>query len=450
VSGAYTSNSVSITIDAEPTLTSWDYYLSPTGNNANAGTSPGAAWRTLLPLQNLLVAQSGQAGGNVWKVKIEAGTYDGGLNANIPAPKPTNRIQVWLDCDPGVIIRKGASSDDAGLQAFDKTDMYVLGNPAGPVTISGWSSALDGNALGVHGTGFQKAWNCNVPDAIDCWSAHTSSTAIAIDCTFAGGTKSSIAHIDTSTGYAARCTWTGANGATLGIGRTDPGTSFTFYDCIFVPVTDLQAFGFANSVFHRCRVGTLALSVNGTVNPGTTTRPTFYDCYLNIGGNIIGSGGGMHRCYGGVRGWGMNGDSLGATWTVRNCVLKGVGPSGDYNGFVLALADIGSEAISIRDCVFTNWNTAVGHGIGSGFSPTARAFWNANSECRYCSFWSNTTNIAAWMTTVSNNITTNPQLGPCNSYNQADWCVGPAGPCVGAGSTSNNIGFTAADLAALG
>jgi hypothetical protein len=37
--------------------------------------------------------------------------------------------------------------------------------------------------------------------------------------------------------------------------------------------------------------------------------------------------------------------------------------------------------------------------------------------------------------------------GAFNTTNQADYVVGAAGPCVGAGIAGANIGFTAADIA---
>jgi hypothetical protein len=40
-------------------------------------------------------------------------------------------------------------------------------------------------------------------------------------------------------------------------------------------------------------------------------------------------------------------------------------------------------------------------------------------------------------------ITTDPQIGSADSFDQADYAIGPMSPCIGAGSGGGDIGFQA-------
>jgi len=439
------SNSLAITLDIAPVLTEWDYFISPSGNNANAGTSFGAAWEDFTPLATLVSNQSGGAGGVTWKVRIASGTYDGGFNPQ-QASDPASPVVVYLDFETGCTLRKGATAAEGGIGAFNTTMVYVLGRG---LILSGYNTASDGNALGAYNSGQLKAWNCVVTSAVDCVSAHATSRLKVIDSQFSGGTKSAFAHIDSATGYGLRCTFTGSSGAALGIGRHDDSTVFKYHACSFVPAASNQLCGLDRCTLTKCKVGTLSHYVDDTPNASTATRAWHYDGFVRLAGQLRGSGGGLVRCYGGYEGRLCSGDSTGTPYVIRNSILKGSSKVGAYVGVIVNTASNGAESFQFIDTVFTTWNNVI-HYVGTDYSAGVKTYINANSLISYCGFYDNTTNLPAWITCDTNSVesVSDPGLGDMDTTDQVDWALPVDSDYIGVGSSGGNIGFALSDIPA--
>jgi hypothetical protein len=126
-----------------------NYYVSPSGNDSNAGTTPGAAWRTISKANNTL------RGGDV--VNIAAGIYGDDISpANngtagarityIGNPGNPNSVQVGgIDLFKDRVTIKGVSTPSGSgalLQYFDESraarfDSLVFCNIGGGVTFRG-------------------------------------------------------------------------------------------------------------------------------------------------------------------------------------------------------------------------------------------------------------------------------------------------------------------------
>jgi hypothetical protein len=104
-------------------------------------------------------------------------------------------------------------------------------------------------------------------------------------------------------------------------------------------------------------------------------------------------------------------------------------------------ADLGSGNFDVIDSVITGYAT----GIGGGFNATAGTHWTtATNAATFCNFFNNTTDVDSNITTgVSDNITTDPEIGAANTTVKSDYAVAATSPCVGAGSAGGDIGFQA-------
>jgi hypothetical protein len=79
-------------------------------------------------------------------------------------------------------------------------------------------------------------------------------------------------------------------------------------------------------------------------------------------------------------------------------------------------------------------------------STTQRDHMNSNWTVDHCAMFDNTTNFQSGLTLGTNLVTTDPLLGSRATTDLADWAVGTGSPCIGAGTSGGNIGFTLADI----
>jgi parallel beta-helix repeat protein len=114
------------------------WYVSPTGNDSNAGTSLSAPLKTLQAAANKVTADSNAAGDTVI---VEAGTYSQGfdLNYDTPINGGTSAAPITFEADPnaaaGSVIINGANNDTP--DAIDVEPFAAAGD--GYVTIKGFT-----------------------------------------------------------------------------------------------------------------------------------------------------------------------------------------------------------------------------------------------------------------------------------------------------------------------
>jgi hypothetical protein len=133
--------------------------------------------------------------------------------------------------------------------------------------------------------------------------------------------------------------------------------------------------------------------------------------------------------------------------TAQNCVFIG-GASGTgvgaTNSVLFRNADLNQGTWEFQNCVFKGYTTC----LGSSYGVADAAYFVAQENfATYINYFGNTTNVDADLLTAAGTsvttgvITTDPQIGPANSYDQADYAIGPLSPCIGAGFGGGDIGF---------
>jgi hypothetical protein len=130
--------------------------------------------------------------------------------------------------------------------------------------------------------------------------------------------------------------------------------------------------------------------------------------------------------------------------SISHCVLVG-GATGLTNSVLYRNFDGGQGDWNVIDSVLTGYGTAVGHNFGA---TDAGYFETAGNTVTYCCLHGNSVNIDADIEATTADvstgvITTDPQIGPADSYVKNDYAVAAGSPCVGAGSAGGDIGFQA-------
>jgi hypothetical protein len=131
-----------------------NFYVSPTGNDGNSGTSPGTAWQTM---NHALAAFSLGSGGAV--IHVADGTYSSNVSVNRGGSSPTARLVI--QCDNGLAsssaakghckfnasgaawqLNSGSNFDIRGFDIGGNGNQFVAidGVPCGP---AGHSTCLD-------------------------------------------------------------------------------------------------------------------------------------------------------------------------------------------------------------------------------------------------------------------------------------------------------------------
>ncbi len=127
----------------------------------------------------------------------------------------------------------------------------------------------------------------------------------------------------------------------------------------------------------------------------------------------------------------------------RNCIFVGRPSGAATDLFYGNFDDLGGNwdgiGYDLRDCIITGYVT----GVGGGFTANQFTKWDANSKLDNICTFGNTTGIHASITTETNELTSNPTIGPANTTVKADYGYLPGSPCIGAGFGGGNIGFAA-------
>lgn len=412
------------------------YYVDPAGNDTDPGIE-GSPWATLNKVATVFNALS--AGQTMIVRGLSAAAWTGGQllslsNANAGA-------SLILSLHPG--------SSSAGVPTTDASFLDVGGNAwmdfiAPGFTIEDYDTGT-GNGLGSSAQGVMRAFGGDgaggrglIRRCVDGWSMHNDSVGKIYGWDIKDCSKSAFAHINASIGEAHDCSFTGKSGASAGIG-TNPSSnaaSFVWDNCDFIPATAGQSLG-QGGLNRNCRIGTLSLRVDcPTLNAE--------DSFIHIGSDARFATT-LTRCYGKAA-YRVRGVAGSADFVARNCVFAGGATGAAVSSFLYANFDDGlgnwdGIDYDLQDCIFTGYTAAAC--LGQGFNATHISTFNANSRVANCVVFGNTGGINASITSDTDIVTSDPDIGAANTLVQSDYGYAPGSPCIGAGFGGGNIGFAA-------
>lgn len=417
----------------------YDYYVDDvTGADSNDGLTPATPWQSLNKLETIPFSA-----GDTKRVLVKSGTYDKTsdhfeLNNNSAAAAVLD-----VTFEPGCVMDGTASSISSA-----QNPIYAQGSQS-------WTLILQGNGLviqhydynvggaspqglGNGGTNTILAYDVHVIDCVQGVSSHNSAIIKMYGGTITNCVAQAIAPVDTSRNELYGVTVDQSANAQK-LADLGGATTCLFEDCWFVgAAAGTNSLEVGGGTFRRCRMGTLTTRIAiESVDQGGSLE----DCYLNAqinGGCTVD----MTRCYGKLT------TRMHATnnITAEHCVFVG-GASGATNSVLYRNSDLNQGTWEFGDCVLKGYATCLGSAYGA---TDAGYFVAAGNFATYINYFGNTVNVdpdllsAAGASVTTGVITTDPQIGPANSYDQDDYAVGPMSPCIGAGSGGEDIGFQAA------
>lgn len=415
-----------------------DRYVSPTGSDSNDGLTRETAWASFTKLSEWLASLSS---GNHSAVVL-AGDY---VNTGELSLNNNSTLTLQIDFEESVTVDNSAAvtrmtgidhttSNASSVMVVNLRGAVFTGASAGSANGIGTSGPCDLTINGATSAG-TKAIFQGYDDGVSFHGTSGDADKMQInDCIFRNCNKSAFQHVNSSKGTHNRCEFVGRVGSSNGIGRTEFAGS-VFNDCTFEASNTFQTVGFLACELNRCIIGTLGGFIP-TVTGFTTgaSQSQFNDCYFNastrthwLAGCVV------ERCFGSFRIDTQTTGSGVAAGIVRNCVFTGFSP--------VAKSQDTMHPVTIINTVYANCSQ-----LGSGFGTTTDSNWLASgSSVDHCCLF-NTSVRSQIAASVTNEITTDPLIGPANTTNQADWAVANNSPCVGAGTNGGNIGFTLADI----
>ncbi len=414
-----------------------NYVVDPNlGSDTNAGTV-SAPFATITKLRTTLEA----LGNNSTKIAfIKGATY---TDQNLDISNASSGLNFTLVFDIGASIVWTQAVDKSGIQlgALAGNELHIYGNgysigvdSASKLLISGFLTGT-GNGIGCNNSDL---WvdNVNVTNCVDGLSGHGGGDTHSTNCIFENCTKSAFAHIGTGAHETTDCDFIGRSGASSGIGQIDATNSLTALRCRYIPITAGQVLTPQAGQFTQCEIGTTSLRAALATYSGAA----FTDCFFNltIDANFTAT---FTSCYGKFSARDRGAPAT-ADMVFRNCIF--VGPATGLTGCFYANFDDGGGSwdgigYDMRDCIITGYVTA----IGGGFTANQFTKWNSNSKLDNICTFGNTTGIHASITTETNELTSNPQIGAANTTAKTDYGYAPGSPCIGAGFGGGNIGFAA-------
>lgn len=402
-----------------------------TGNNASDGLTAGTAKRTMAAGFAQLVA----AGGGVLVVN-GTGTEVFTANAiDVSGGTVTGVYQIHflgtctMDMDAAGVPFAGGLSPDSGS---NNAIVMVYGHGNLTCLDSKFDHAADNVFIA----------DCTLGGTSDdCLTTHGQARMIALGVTT--NAQNDCYH-QTGSGwsYFKSCIFNGGS-VVNDLGRISDTVSGAFLDCQFNKHASftIGRASMERSTVRRCifRFGTVGLSKNCVIN-----NSTIEDCYMQGVGLWIIGGSVVRRCYGPNWIWAPTLSPSAQASTIEHNVVNGGSNWLHTDSYNASTAQNGSG--NVRNNVIANTTDATNGPVfcDFGFRDAFNAQWVVSHNCR----WGNarTPNPYRNITTDGNDVNANPLLVNPTTENQADWCVANNSPCVGAGTSGANIGFTLADI----
>lgn len=308
-------------------------------------------------------------------------------------------------------------------------------------------------------------WDARLTHCYDGVTAHQTSTSRAFGLTIDYIGKGQLAHVNTTTNSGEHLVVYMKEGTALGVQFGDRGVAFDYYQCDFLPDpatvgTDWDSFlikalgagadtpqTIANRKIRSSRFGAPHLTPVGLGSSLCNTWNTAWsDCYFN-GIRFASPQTGAQestfdRCFGPAFTYRPRWTSTNVV-RLRHCAFTSGIPTADRivaaDFFASGTDEFGAGEVS---------NTILKNAAAGIFVTSNTATFNTNWSLLNNALHGNTLNMTAGVTADGTDITSDPLLIAPTTDMQADWAVNTNSPCVGAGTSGSNIGFTAADLAA--
>lgn len=421
------------------------------GSDSNTGTSDAQAWATLSKIGSIALAA-----GSTKRVLIKAGTYDS-ANDYVERSDATSGGNIGLNAllvltfEPGVTMDGTVANASAEKNAFEfsGTNSWTTRVYGNGLTVQHYNYNTGGaspNGFGNRNTHTLLVYDAHVVDCVDGFSAHGSATLKVYDCSASGGTKSSYAHVENARFEAYRSTFTGASGATLGIGSVASTTATALLeDCVLVPASSGQSLGMDGTTFRRCRIGTLSASV--TFDSQYTTGCTVEDSFLNayVDGNKTAT---ITRCYGRFSVRVRNGGAV----NVQHSVFSN--PASSQTAIIFSNFNPGANAkIVFKNNIVETATAAAFMNVDStnaGYLVGGASEFNNNVLSGSAAFDADLITADSGGTVRAGSISADALIGAANTLDPDDYGYGPGSPAIGAGTGGTNSGFAIGEVPPVG
>lgn len=422
-----------------------DYWIDATnGNDANAGTTEGAAWASLNKIEGITGAV-----GEDTVIRVKSGTYNT-TNDHLEINGFDGRLVIVFE--PGCVMDGTAHGETAQNPIYagnSSTVMLIYGNGLSVQNYSGLNNGTP-NGIGWGGSGTTvTAHNVTLSNCSDGLSGHNNGHGIFYDCTVLGDhNKSTIANVGGSTMDAYRCEFTANDDASGGYVLSDSGFQY-FEDCIFTPSALTGNIQGEHQHFKRCQLGTLSLSVivEGRTNFSPATSILIEDGYIHLQQQASARYK-ISSCYGRlsvrVR------DAVGDPFEVMNCVISA--PAVNFSSIIYSNFDAGGSVQS----VFTNniFETATAaafmsvDSINAGYVVSANSKFHNNILSGSAAFDADLTAADTEGTVIVDNVTADALIGAANTLASDDYGYAAGSPAIGAATDGGNSGFAVGEVSA--
>lgn len=411
-----------------------DYYINAaTGDDGNDG-SQAAPWASLSKIEGSILVN-----GSTVRVLVASGTYSKASDfvSVDTVGKTTAALEVGFE--PGCII-DGTSypANTNGLQVLGVAGAYTnsmkfFGNGLVVRNVT----TTTGNAIGGENGGMCYYYDIVCEDSVDGASFHGDQRGEFHRCDISGMSKAAFAHISTTQTAHYKCTFTGASGATIGIGSIGSTAVSSFEDCAFIPASSGQGMDIRNSTLTRCQVGTTAARVNVT----SAQLATLAKCFINIGhdaNNFFT----MDKCFGKYSVRVRNGGAITAT----NCVFSG--PASGLANVIYSNFNPGSSSkIILSDSIIAGAFTFMNvDATNAGYLVSAASEFFNNILYPSLIYDADLITADTGGTVIVGTITDNPLIGPADTLLMADYAFGAGSPAIGAASDAGDIGFGSSEV----
>lgn len=383
----------------------FDYFIDAVnGNDINAGTSEGAAWKTLSKITPSLLTA-----GATTRILVKRGGYASADDAVEVIEDAKTDAVLEIAFEPGCIMDGTAANAIGATNGFEFSgnvdwSTVVYGNG---LIVRNYS---EGTALSPNGFGNRDTHTLTVYDAYctncdDGFSCHENATMTLWDCSATGAEKAAFSHVDSAVCAHYRCYFEAAS-STVPIGHTGGGGSLLLQDCVLNPTVANGRVTFRSlDTVTRCQIGNLT-----TKAAIAGTGSTITDCYLNA----YADGHYPHtyrRCYGKFSTRIRTPGGI----DMQDCVI--VGPATGSLAVIYSDSSLGSPvAMTFSNNVVATASFMNINATNAGYLLAGSATFDGNS------LWSGAAYDADLdPSLVSNTITTDPQLGAANTLVQADY-----------------------------
>ena len=426
-----------------------DYWIDATnGNDANAGTSEGAAWQTFSAVTSAILSA-----GQTTTVRVKSGLYDDANDSLVINNGPTGCSLVVV-CEPGVIM-----DGTAGSAIANTLPVYVGDNGECNFTLFGngliirdYNYVVGGaspNGIGYGGAGIVvNVYDVTIDGCVDGISGHVNAHGNFYDCTVINSIKAIVANVSGSTMDAYRCNFTGTGTETATLMTDNAGYGLQrFYNCIITGgANPSKNFQMNNVQFYNCQIGSLTQSINLVLDPFATVTFEVYDSYINLRGEAF-PGMVFDTCFGKLSARVRN---FSGTFAIRNCVLTA--PASGLSNILYSNFDNGGSAtMVVENNIF---ETATAAAFMSVDATNAAYVVAAGSE-----FFNNILSGSAAFdadliaadtggSVIVDNITADALIGAANTLNPNDYGYTAGSPAIGSATDGGNCGFAVGGVAA--